>query len=312
MRIIRTLGITPYLSGAREGVDALKPSTVARKLGVHLELAKDRIARLEERGVITAYDVHPNPRLFGLADVTLHMEVGAAAKEQVLAEALRLPGVVGVYDFIGSHVCVQTCYRSDDDLARSIESLGRLAAAPRPPAAYFQRRLPVPPRALTGLDLRVLRALRRRARTPLPQIASEVGVSTRTVKRRLDRMTADGQFDVCADVDWSLIEGVLVFDLGVSVAAPHHAAALAAARAEFDEHALGDWRPPSAEFPGVMLALWARSAGEVEALRRRAEALPHVTGAWAIVASGGVQPAAWVDEALEAAIREAAAPAPES
>lgn len=310
MRILRALGIAPFLAGARDGLDAVRPSTVARRLGVSLELVKDRTRRMEERGVIAAYDVYPNPRLFGLEDITVHMQLDPSTKARILEEAKRLGGVIGVYDFVGPHVCIQLCFASRPQLDADLDALARLAGAPHRPSAYFQRRLPAPARPLSNLDLRILKALRHRARAPLPDIARETGVSTRTVKRHLTRMTKETQFDAFVEVDWSRIDGVLAIDMGVEVPRERLEEATAAAHRQFETHSLGEWRPPSDAFPALMMMLWARTPAEVEALRRQAEALPGARRAWAILAAGSNYSGAWLDEALEKAIAKSALPPP--
>jgi DNA-binding Lrp family transcriptional regulator len=54
---------------------------------------------------------------------------------------------------------------------------------------------------LTPLDLRIIASLREDARKPETDIAQEVGVSAKTVSRRLERMISEGSIDLIVPMD---------------------------------------------------------------------------------------------------------------
>ncbi|HVM45801.1 MAG TPA: Lrp/AsnC family transcriptional regulator [Candidatus Thermoplasmatota archaeon] len=312
--ILRAMGLQPFQGGARPP-DRLRPSRIARELGVSADTVTARIERMQDEGVIRGFEVYPNFGHLGVTATTYHFLVGdRRAKARRLEDVRNVEGVVGIFDFVGSAVCVDLAYRHPRELERKVELVARLLGAQTLPHACFDYAPPPVARPLAGLDWRIVRALRGRARRSPEEVAAELGVSARTIRRRVERMLADGSIDIVPDVATARMSGYVIFEVLITlrgaVGDPH---ALPAPLARVFEGALySAWPVPGrAARPCLTLMLAARSVAELDDMRRAAEALPEVDDVEVLIPAGRFGRSEWIDEAIEARIHEALPAAPE-
>jgi DNA-binding Lrp family transcriptional regulator len=303
--IIRRVGLVPF-AGASKGPDDVRPAAIARSLGLGLDLVKDRVARMEEGGIIRGYEVYPNLHHLGLEDVTFHAELPREAKERVAKDAMLLDGVVGIYDYVGGHVCMQVLYRSRADLDRKVRLLMTLAGLEQPPAIYMQRKLPEARHKLSHLDWRIVQSLRGRAKRSFSEIADELGVSQRTVRRRVDRMTEHRDIDIVIDFDFGSLPGAHAFEIIVFCTPRATQSVWTAAVDLLRARYILIGRPPSPELGAVVITCFAFAQREIEAMRSAVDAIPGVdrTVVWFPV--GGNYSGGWLDEAIQAMIDQTA------
>lgn len=305
--ILREMGVQPY--GARpRPPDTLKAASVAKRLNVNPERVADRLARLAEDGILLGYEVYPNYRHLNLEVACYHLRFGDDDQAaRVLDEAAHVDGVASVYTFVGGEANASVCGASPAELDRKIDVLARLAGGGAWRKLYG---LVTPPvrRPLDLLDWRILQALRGNAWRPNAEVGAVVGVSGKTVARRLERMAEEGAFFVIPELEMSKMEGVLLTQLWLSASGPDALASLPRAARE----AFHDVLLTHDEFKGgegameAQLAVAARSMHDVARLTARARELPGVTSARALVLRDGRESYAWVDEAIAARIRVAA------
>src|SRR3990170_8059123 len=191
LRIVREMGFRPYGTRPQDPM-RFKPSYLAKRTGVEPETVKARLARMEDAGFIRFYQMYPNFRHFGLhGSAYLFRVPDDDRKAEAIEKVEPIEGLVEIHDFFGPEMCVDVSHRGPEDLSRKLRLLAEFTgdAAPIP---FYERQMPSVRRALTPLDWRILKALRRRGRRPLAEVADEVGVSLRTVRRRFDRMAAEG------------------------------------------------------------------------------------------------------------------------
>jgi DNA-binding Lrp family transcriptional regulator len=318
--ILRHMGLLPFLAWPHPP-ENLRPGRVARQLGVSPDTVKDRIARLEAEGVIAGYEIHPNFRHLGVTATTFHFRVADPRHKARGVEDLRnVDGVVGVFDYLGPTVCVDLAFRHPRELERKVELVARLLMAEALPHPCFDYALPEVRRPLANLDWRIIRALRGRARRPPEDVGAEIGVSGRTVRRRLDRMAAEGCVDIIPIVDKARMSGYIMYEALVTLReGVEHADGLPPALARaFHGAVCAAWPMPERERRCATVLLLARSVAEIEGLRREVEAVPGVEHVEVLIPAGSVSRTGWVDEAIEARIREtealsrtpAAAPGP--
>ncbi len=171
------------------GIDPrLNASRVARELGVSRARIAARLRAWTEHGFVERYDVWPNPYRFGLTGATFDLRVvDRFAKEEVLGRAALVPGAVGGLDFVGDWSAVTFVLPRDGDPRRTAALLRGLAGVAEvgeavpwaPPASY---------RALSALERRIVRVLRRYPTASLAEVARHAGVSTRTITARYGRL----------------------------------------------------------------------------------------------------------------------------
>ncbi|HVL87577.1 MAG TPA: Lrp/AsnC family transcriptional regulator [Candidatus Thermoplasmatota archaeon] len=295
--IVRAMGLRPY-ERTPKPLDALTPARIARSIGASLNTVKERIARMNESGVLAGYNAFVNLRHLGLRAEAYHLRfANDAAKDAALAELLRVEGLLEIHDFLGQGVCVDFCFRDEEERKRKLEIFAALAggAAPR---RFYVREMPVTERPLSSLDWRILAALRAAPREGAAELAARVGVSARTVKRHLSRMASEGSVFLVPIVDPSKADGLFLFELLVYLRAGSGPRPMSALRQEFrDEHVYA-YVPASADLGHFDLLLFARTSAEVEAMRRRAEALDGVDRAEAWFFRAFRDESAWLDREI--------------
>lgn len=291
------MGIRPY-DRRPKSPDALKPSNIAQEVGTSVVTAKERIARMEEIGVIAGYQVYPNFRHLGMGARGYFFRVHAEGrKREVVEEMSGLDGLLELHDFHGSGVCADFAFHGANELTTKLAYLSRHSGDLNP-QRFYDRHMPAVQQRLSTLDWRILQALRGRARRPLAEVAEAVGISGRTVKRRYETMAREGSFFVVPMLNPAKAEGLILFELLFYLHQPTNAATINAILREFDERRVYTYRPASPELGNFDMLLFAKSSEEVERLRQRAAAIPGVAKAEAWLFQGFFDHGAWIDEAL--------------
>lgn len=269
----------------RHAADALRPSFIAERLGLTVQTVKDRIARLEEAGVIEGTRLLPHPGLLGLHPHLSLWRLDEARKARALTDLHAVEEVIGLLDFFGPDFYVFMAFRSPTER----ESRKRLVAALTGASHVLDLPRPLPPapaRAPTPLDWRVMAAFAEDARRPVAEVAAELGVTPRTVRNRLDRLARDGAVAWLPIVDRTRLEGLVLAHLLVRLGAAGDAGATARAVAS----ALGDRllyaATPGEEGRHFDAGVYGRSAADVERLRATAAAVPGVAEARTLVPCG--------------------------
>lgn len=299
VRIIRAMGIRPYDRHAKSP-DALKPSSIAEAVDASVVTVKERIARMEDVGVIAGYQIFPNLRHLDLGARGYFLRIRSEGGKRTAVEAMSgLKGLIELHDFLGDGVCADFAFHGPSELAEKLAFLSEKSgdASPR---RFYDRQMPVVKRDLSPLDWRILRALRGRARRPLAEVAEAVGVSGRTVKRRYEMMEREGSFFVVPLLNPAKAEGLILFELLFYLRDPASSATANAILAAFDEHRVYTYRPASPELGTLDMLLFAKSSEEVEGLRRQGAAIPGVARAEAWLFQGFFDHSGWIDDAIEA------------
>lgn len=298
------MGLQPFLTWPHPP-ERLKATKIAKDLNLSPETVKERVVRLEKDGAIQGYEIYPNFRHLGLMPTTYHFRVpDANRKTKALEEVGRAEGVVGVYNFVGADVCVDLAHRGGHDLTRKIKLVEVLLGAEQAPYACFEFHVPNVERPLTALDWKIIRSLRGNALKSFGEVGKELRISARTVRRRFDRMVKEGSFDIVPVVDLGQITGFILYELTILF----HVAQTERSKnpvLELVRDALcSAWPMPDEKRHGMTLLLLAKNVAEIEAYRKRAEALPGVKQVDALLPTDSMTNDAWIDEAIAMRIRE--------
>jgi DNA-binding Lrp family transcriptional regulator len=212
VRILRTMGTVPYGPHPKDP-DAFKTSRIARRVDTTPRTVRSRRRAMEENGVIAGYQVLPNLAHLGLtAEGHFFDVVDHADKDEAIDAALELPRMLAVHEFMGEGVCFEFAFADPDERTETVETLSTLTGDPDP-NRFYDGVMPEVDRDLTNLDWRILASLRWEATKRLREVAEEVGVSRRTVKRHYDRMAQEGSFVPVTLMNPSRATGLLLFEL---------------------------------------------------------------------------------------------------
>lgn len=174
---------------------------LADKLDLSVAAVHARIQGLQEAGIVKAFTARLNLEVLGATLVLVWGASNAPSNEEVLARLAKDDHVYWV-SFGGARVIyIGTYLRSLPELDRVVSSVTKEAEIPAPtvgilPLGAGRREEPV----LERLDCRILRALHRDARKSVTDVAEEIGISSKTVGRRLGRMTREGFADL--SMEW--------------------------------------------------------------------------------------------------------------
>ncbi len=171
------------------GIDPrLNANRIATRLGVSRARVSGRLSTWRELGFVARYDVWPNPLLFGLSGFAFEVRVAHRADKPEVIERIGLvPGAIGGIDYLGDWITVTFALPAEEDPRRAMALLRSLAGVAEVENTASWNSVDSP-RALSPLELRVVRALRRFPTDSLTAIARHVGVSTRTITARYGRL----------------------------------------------------------------------------------------------------------------------------
>lgn len=183
MRIIRELG-SP--TSPRWNV-RLSYADISRKLGVDEETVRLRIKRARERGAFPAWQLMINPRVLNCDAVSLELEVDSEErKAKVISEIRLLDGVTKIHDYRGKGLQVTLYAEAGEPLARKVQLIELICGSSI--SDQWASRFPKPTMRMMKTDWKIVSALRADAARDLAEVAASVGVSARTVQRRLLKM----------------------------------------------------------------------------------------------------------------------------
>lgn len=163
------------------------------KLGLSVAAVHARIQSLRDQGIIRAFTAR-----IGLlklqATVVITWGTSRAASNEDILDRLRRNDRVYWVAFGGAGVVYVGGYlRNMTELDGYVSFLMKEVEFTNPTVGLMPQGFGPPEEpVLDRTDCRILRALHRDARKSIADVAEEIGLSAKTVGRRLERMTADG------------------------------------------------------------------------------------------------------------------------
>jgi Lrp/AsnC family leucine-responsive transcriptional regulator len=249
---------------------------LAKKLGISRQSAHHRIRILMETGVVKGTTAGVSFLYLDAVSVSVFGRSNATLTEETLdrlgeSEFTRRAGIAG-----GNYLYVIGELRDIselDDYVKFVEQAGKM---PEPivginsPDDELMHGFVVDGsgkrkddyRQLSPLDLRIIASLRQDARRPVAEIAKIVGVSVKTVKRHLERMTSDGSLDLHVLTD-SPSGGEMLFALHVNL--KHGSDKVEVGRRLLSKYgSLEAYIRPYSNLPGLLVVVfWSDSVPEI-------------------------------------------------
>lgn len=208
-------------------------STVARHLRVDQVTVRKRIANMQRTGFLGKWNAITNPTLLGMRVAQLILDVQSPSQKIDLIEELKLlPGALVIVNFFGNSLYYAFLYSNEGDLQRQVELVQRMSKATNlvctiPPIPECKSKL-------SKTDWAIITRLRKDAHVSYGSIASELGVSPRTVKRRVQRLIQERAFFMLTSFNPNALEGLIQADLLVLYDSPN-------AKAKIDADVFSLW-----------------------------------------------------------------------
>jgi DNA-binding Lrp family transcriptional regulator len=117
-----------------------------------------------------------------------------------------MEGVTLIEDFYGDELAVHLLYENDEAVVRQVQLIAYLSGCPNP----VRWKLGFPPCSIvpSRTEWRIIRALRMNARGRISDVASELKLSSRTVKRHLMRLVEGNAFYLDPLLDVRKVGGI--------------------------------------------------------------------------------------------------------
>ena len=214
VKIFRSL-----FQGELAGPLSMDPRTsfkaIARSLDIDELTVRNRLRRLQRMGFLKGWRLFVNPTLLGVELVQALIEFRSPRRQ--LIEALRaLPRITAIVEHLADSMWIAFICDDDQSCGRQVNLIEELAGTKV--SALFKARFPNSDLKLTPTDVEMVANLSRDPRKRYSDVAKELGLSTRTVRRRLVRLVEGKAVFVIPSMDPSSLEGALFADFLVEYA----------------------------------------------------------------------------------------------
>jgi Lrp/AsnC family transcriptional regulator, regulator for asnA, asnC and gidA len=198
------------------GNPVLKKSfrSMAKELGVDQGTIRKRMKKLQEQRVLKGWYLGVNPGLTGQDVVYAWFAIeNESDKEDAIERLLSLPDLERACNYLGSNLKMILLCDKGTDFAKTIDQLARLAGS----RAILRNKafLEVPTRRPGATDLAIIDSLQQDPWKPYPTVAKELGLSARTVRRRVERLSEGGEIYMLPIIDYRALQGIIPVDLAV-------------------------------------------------------------------------------------------------
>lgn len=161
---------------------------IAKRLGADDMTVSNRFRKLKESGAMSRWQLIVNPSFFGYKILDVMVDVQPeSAKADMVKKLMLVHEIVGLINFYGKALKLLVMYNADESRSRTVELISRITNA----ESMAQSHMALPrsdTQRLTDTDIAIIRALANDARKSSAIVAKELGVSTRTVRNRVDRL----------------------------------------------------------------------------------------------------------------------------
>lgn len=244
-------------------------SRIAKGLGLDEDTIRKRVDRLESTGVITNWMLVINPNAIGMKIYAIWMTVSPQLKIEDAVRKIRLVrGVISIAREVGDILGIGLLCETEQAFRKSAELISELAG--RPEITTYAVDHPVTPFELSATDWDIISALRPDPLIRYTEVAERLGLSPKTVQRRMTKLTEGNVIFFVPEINFSELEGATCVDLFITYTSSGLKATVDRnIYTKFEEYVLrAGWGSPSHghfEFivPNLMVAQqivdWARS-----------------------------------------------------
>jgi DNA-binding Lrp family transcriptional regulator len=201
--IMKELSVTPSHWNVKRSY-----SEVAKKLGVDEETVRIRIQRLRNSGFLLGWRLILNANLIGRESSILALELDdIERKDAAIAQISRMDGVILIQSFYGKTLQVTVFSESEEELEGQMKSITSISGGEI--FANWKVKLPRCNHKPKQIDWMIIGVLLKNADAKIPEIARELKVSARTVKRRINLMMDASAFFLQPILDLKKVAGTL-------------------------------------------------------------------------------------------------------
>jgi DNA-binding Lrp family transcriptional regulator len=299
-KIFKAIEFRPFGPAAGD-LSRLNPWVIAKKVGADGNTVKLRLAKMRKSGFIHYFQIYPNFRLLGMHGVAYRFEVrDVLEKNEIIEKCSLVDGITEIHNFIGRDICIDFACSDNKDEDRRLELFRNLTHCGSP-ERFYDRIMPPVEIALSHTDWRIIKALRYHAFKPLSHVASELGLSVKTVRKRFDRMAKNNAIIIVPLVNPADIPGTVTHVLLLYPEPDRREEVLRKAMEQFDDSC---FLARTADLGNAMLCLAARTLAQTEENLIRARRSVGIRDAKLLILKGITEYTQWLDSAIDRKIAE--------
>jgi DNA-binding Lrp family transcriptional regulator len=177
---------------------------IGASIGISVSSVHKRIKKLEEDNVIQAYIATPSWNAINYLIVTISGRANVKSLDLLSNEVGNHENTFSCVIASGKFFYATGYLRDITGLQEYSSFVTKAAKMENPTIGIMNLDyITAPDYHLTTLDYKILKSLYRDARKPIADIAEDIGISAKTVKKRIDNMVENRLVDF--GVEWSLI-----------------------------------------------------------------------------------------------------------
>ncbi len=195
----------------------MRTRDIAKRLGISRQAVHHRMQILAGMGVFRSMRAQPSAHYLNAVLAAVWGRSNAMSVEETMDRLGENEFVGRVVVAGGNYFYVLGNLRDTSEIDGYVEFIKQTAKMPEPIVGMANMNAGIMPdwvdggkrkqsyKELSPLDLKIIASLRDDARKPAAKIAESIGVSTKTVRRHLEAMRADGSLDF--DTPWDVPSG---------------------------------------------------------------------------------------------------------
>jgi len=179
---------------------------LADKLGLSVNAVHKRIQALVESGVIRAFTAKVSLSALNGIHVVVFGRTEAKSPDEAREKLEKNDSIYWIAVAGGSYLYIGGFLRDISQLETFVSTVKKEAQIPNLTVGIqqgmdvLQRAQPISDTTLYPLDYKIIYALHKNSRRLTSEVAEELGVSAKTVRRRLSRMILEGLIELC--IEW--------------------------------------------------------------------------------------------------------------
>jgi DNA-binding Lrp family transcriptional regulator len=187
--------------------------TIAARLGADDTTVRNRYTRLRESGAMSGWQLIVNPTFFAcrMGDIMVDVQP-ESAKADMIRKIKLVDSVVTLTNFYGKALRILVMYNSDKSYSRTVELISRITNG----ETMMKAKMALPRSEtgrLTKTDVAIIRAFSKDARKPYVLVARELGLSTKTVRNRVDRLRKENTTFMLPSLNIGRVRGLIPVSL---------------------------------------------------------------------------------------------------
>ncbi|MFW9825827.1 MAG: winged helix-turn-helix transcriptional regulator [Candidatus Thorarchaeota archaeon] len=161
-----------------------------------------RIKSLEDEGIINTYRARPSLSALKYLLVLIFGKSNTKSLDALSQELGQHESIYRVAITGGKYLIISSFLRDISELQEFGSYVSRTAQISEPTIGIVNASYRTFAEPITSIDFKILKSLNRDARKPITDIADGLGISAKTVRKRLDRMIDDDLIDF--SLEWSV------------------------------------------------------------------------------------------------------------